>query len=126
MSQINKRDFTTLAQEVQPATILLPLAWIVFLVGQSMTQGTISLVHLGVGSLCCMLVFNENRWGHLFCALYNTLLVISICLQGGGVMTWPLVDVASTVLFTAATITLYLPETCRVPGRKQTSHLNQI
>lgn len=114
-----------MAKKVQPATILLPLAWIVFLLGQCMTQGTISLVHLGVGGLCCMLVFNESRWGRLFCAMYNLLLVISIYLQGKDVMTWPLVDVVSTLLFTGATITLFLPKTCIVPGRKQTMFSNE-
>ncbi|MFT5729472.1 MAG: hypothetical protein ACI8PB_003643 [Desulforhopalus sp.] len=125
MSQINKKGFREMAKEVQPAKILLPLAWIVFLVGQGMAQGTISLVHLGVGGLCCMLVFNESQWGRLFCAMYNSLLVISIYLQDGSVMEWPLIDVVSTLLFTVATITLFLPKTCIVPGKKQAMLSNE-
>ncbi len=114
-----------MAKKVQPAKILLPLAWIVFLVGQCITEGTISLVHLGVGGLCCMLVLNESRWGRLFCAIYNILLVISMCLQGKIVMAWPFMDDISTLLFTVATITLFLPKTCIVIGRKQTMLSNE-
>lgn len=114
-----------MAQKVTPAKILLPLAWIVFLVGQGMIQGTISLVHLGVGGLCCMLVFNENRWGHLFCAAYNILLIASIYLQGKSVMSWPLMDVVNALLFTVATITLFVPKTVIVPARKRTIFSNE-
>lgn len=125
MSQINNRGFREMAQKVQPAKILLPLAWIVFLVGQCMTHGTISLVHLGVGGLCCMLIFNESRWGRFFCTIYNILLVISIYLQGEIFMAWPFMDVINTLLFTVATITLFVPKTYIGPGRKQTMLSNE-
>ncbi|TKB05847.1 hypothetical protein [Desulforhopalus sp. IMCC35007] len=119
MSQINKRGFREFAKEVHPATILLPLAWIVFVAGQAIAQGTISLMHLGIGGLCCLLVFNKSRWGRLFCAMYNVLLVISIYLQGKDLMAWPLMDVISTLLFTGATITLFIPKTFVIPGGKR-------
>lgn len=125
MSQINNRRYREIVKGIQPAKILLPLAWIVFLLGQGIAQGTISLVHLGVGGLCCMLVFNESKWGRLFCAVYNFLLVISISLQGEGVMEWPLVDIISTLLFTGATITLFLPKTSIIPDKKQTMLSNE-
>ena len=125
MSQINNRRYREIVKEIQPAKILLPLAWIVFLLGQGIAQGTISLVHLAVGGLCCMLVFNESKWGRLFCAVYNVLLVISIFLQGEGVMEWPLVDIISTLLFTGATITLFFPKTSIIPDKKQTMLSNE-
>lgn len=95
--------------EMQPAIILTPLAWIVFLGGQSLAHGAISVVHLALGGLCCMLVARGSRWGRLFCAPYNVLLVISIYSHGSAEMVWPAMDIVSGLCFSVATIALFLP-----------------
>lgn len=120
MSQINKEGFRQLAVETQLAMILLPLAWVVFLAGQAVTQGTISLVQLGMGGLCCMLVFSQSNWGRWFCSIYNVLLLSSMYLQGRDAMEWPLVDIATSFLFAGATITLFLPKTYTLFRREHT------
>lgn len=102
----------------QAAMVLVPLAWGVLLIGQAVTQGTISVVQLGMGGLCCMLVLSQSNWGRLFCTLYNILLVSSMYVQGRDAMEWAFVDIVSSFLFTGATLTLFLPQICTFFRRK--------
>ena len=111
MSRTNKIPFREMDKEPQLAMILLPLAWVVFLSGQAMTDGTISLVQLGMGGLCCMLVFSFSNWGLWFSGAYNIVLVASIYWQGGETVKLPLVTIAATLFFAGATIALFMPRT---------------
>lgn len=109
MSEKNNNTRTKAGAKLQPAMILIPLAWVVFLGGQSFAHGTISMVHLAIGTLCCLLVTRDSRWGRLFCAAYNVLLVISMYYQGSADKVWPALDIVSGLCFVIATIALFLP-----------------
>lgn len=113
-------------REAQLGLILLPLAWIVFVAGQAMMHGTISLVQLGMGGLCCMLVFSHSNWGRWFCGVYNCLLMLSMCWQGFETMERSLVTIATSLVFAGATIALFMPRTGDVFRKANTMVHGQV
>lgn len=111
MHRTSKVAFSDMPVEAKAAMLLLPLAWFGLIVGQALISGSVSIVQLGLGGLCCMLVFSLKSWGRWFCGVYNVLLVASMFSQGpaafGGVA--PMAALVS--LFALCTVTLFLPGT---------------
>lgn len=113
MPPTNKIAFSEMPVEAKAALVLMPLAWLTFAVGQAVFMGALSVVQLGMGGLCCVLVFGQKNWGRWFCGAYNVVLMASLFYQGpaafGGV--WFTSLLAS--LFALCTVALLLPGTAR-------------
>ncbi len=111
MHRTSKVAFAEMPLEAKAGMILLPLAWLSFLICQALVSGALSMVQLTMAGLCCMLVFTQKSWARWLCGIYNAVLAASMFSQGpaafGGVL--PMAAIVS--LFSLATLALLLPGT---------------
>jgi hypothetical protein len=114
MPRLNRVPFGQMSRVAQTSMVLQPLAWTVFLGGQAWTYGTISLVQLAMGGLCCMLVFSLSNWGRWLSGAYNILLLVSFWGQGTVAIGWPMLTMVQALLFAGATIALFMPKTSAI------------
>ena len=114
MHRTSKVAFTEMPLEAKAGMILVPLAWLSFLVCQALISGALSMVQLTMAGLCCMLVLTQKSWGRWLCGIYNAVLVASMFGQGPAAFGGVLAMSAMVSLFSLATLALFLPGTAAV------------
>lgn len=112
MRQASRSPLVGLPNEVLICLALTPLAWVLYLAGQILLDGTISLVQLGMAGLCSLVLFSLRAWGRWLCVAYDVLLVTSLAYQVSQGQGSPLVMVQGAA-FVLAAGALFWPATRR-------------
>jgi len=71
----NNIEFSQLPVQVKIALLMQVAAWMFFVFANSALNGTISLIHLTMGLLCCVICFSFKKWARVFCIAYDTLMI---------------------------------------------------
>ena len=72
---MEEKKFSRYPQKVKKGILLLFSSWAFFILSQAVLYGTVSLLHITFGMLCCVMVYAIHGWGRIVCIIYNIILI---------------------------------------------------
>ena len=115
---MEEKKFSRFPKKVKNGIIFLFSAWIFFILSQAVLYGTVSLLHITLGMLCCVMVYSIHNWGRIACIIYNIILIAAglyklyVLNNSGMLYSAPsAVNLIGIILFSIATYYLFSGET---------------